>query len=113
MHDTVAKLMEACPFVRPHVDEDDLDLPTVVYGDAARLLRRRMLAEQEEDALFGFFNRLAQEGRPDDLDILGTGAIETFNDDPQSQRLAKTKLTGRARQMLEEFREGWGQPDYG
>lgn len=113
MHSTVAQLFEACPFVEAHTDPDCLDLPIVVFGDAARLLRERSVDEAQQDALLGFFNRLAETGSSDEIEILGTGAIETLNDDPRSQRLAKAKLSGRARQMLDEFRVYWGQPDYG
>lgn len=73
----------------------------------------RTLPPEEEDRVFDYFNALAQNGEPNDLEVLGTGAIELLNDDPASQRLARCRLMGAALQMLEDFRVSWGQPDYG
>lgn len=113
IHPNVAELFEACPFMEKHLDPDYIDLPTVAYGEAARVLMARALAPDEEDRLFEFFNELAERGNAGELEILGTGAIEIFNDDRAAQRLARAKLSGRALEMLEQFRIAWGQPDYG
>lgn len=108
-----AALLERCPFLRAHVDAEDLDLPTVVFGAAALAIRGGRLTPDREDAVFACFNALAERGNAQDLDSLGTGAIELFNDDAASQRLARRELTGPALAMLEEYRAYWGQPDYG
>lgn len=113
IHPQVATLLNACPFIVEYLDADDWDLPTIIFGDAARLLKSRTMRPADEDALFDYFNRLAEEGDAGDLETLGTGAIELFNDDKESQSFARAKLKGRALVMLEEFRGSWGQPDYG
>ena len=100
-----------CPFLLQHLDRDNLDLATVVFGATATALISRILSTDEEDAVFAYFNALAAQGRADE--ILGTGAIELFNDSAAAQLLARRKLTGRALLMLEDFRVYWGQPDYG
>lgn len=107
----VEQLFAACPFLAPRLDADDLDLSTVVFGGTAQLLIGRKLPEHEEDAVFAYFNDLAERREADE--ILGTGAIELFNDTLAAQQLAREKLTGRARVMLDQYRELWGQPDYG
>lgn len=112
IHPLVAALIERCPFVEEHLDADCMDLPTVALGGAARALMAQALPQAQEDQLFEFFNELAQRGNAHELDILGTGAIELFNDDPASQDLARAKLSGSALQMLEDLRVSWGQPDY-
>ena len=113
IHPMVAELLEQCPFLEDHLDPKFSDLPTVAFGAAATALKERTLTLAQEDQLFGHFNTVAAKGSPNDLDTLGTGAIELFNDDRAAQRLARAKLNGRAREMLEEFRVAWGQPDYG
>jgi hypothetical protein len=112
IHPVVTQLLKECPFLRGQLDEDHFDLPTVVFGEVARLLTERKLRPEQEDSVFGFLNALAESPDGELLDILGTGAIESFNDNPASQRLARAKLTGRALAMLEDFRMFWGQPDY-
>ena len=108
----VQQLLEHCPFLEPYV-RDDMDLPVLAFGSVARIIiNNNGLSDDEEDRVFAYFNKLASIGTPRDLDVLGTGAVELFNDDEASQRLARTKLDGAALQMLEDFRQGWGQPDY-
>lgn len=107
----VEQLLVACPFLATHLDADDFNLPTVIFGATAQLLIERTLPQHEENAVFAHFNDLAERG--DVEETLGTGAIELFNDTPAAQQLAREKLTGRARTMLDQFREFWGQPDYG
>ena len=63
--------------------------------------------------VFDYLNGLADGGDAEDAEVLGTGAVELFNDSPAAQRLGRIRFTGRARVMLEEFRVSWGQPDYG
>lgn len=110
----VEQLFEACPFLRAHIrDPDILDLATVVFGEAATLLIEHRLSTEEEDRVFDYFNVLASRATEAQRQILGTGAIELFNDTPEAQRLARGKLKGAARAMLEELREYFGQPDYG
>ena len=109
----VADLLAACPFLAPHLDPESLDLPTVVFGQTALAVRSRSLPIEQEDAVFGYFNDLAGRADQHVQEILATGAIELFNDDAASQRLARTKLTGRAAAMLEEMRISWRQPDHG
>ena len=108
----VEQLLVDCPFLADHFYEDDLDLPTVIFGCVARLLITRSLTEEQELAVFRHINGLAENGDPNELEILGTGAIELFNDSAAAQKLAREGLTGRALQMLEDFRVSWGQPDY-
>ncbi|MBB4838357.1 hypothetical protein HNP52_001408 [Sphingomonas kyeonggiensis] len=110
----VERLFEACPFLRAHItDPDILDLATIVFGGTAGLLIEHRLFASEEDQVFNYFNSLASHGTEEERQILGTGAIELFNDTPQAQRLARRKLKGAALGMLEELREYFGQPDYG
>ena len=109
----VEHLLSSCPFLVAHLDTRDFDLSTVVFGAVATALMRHGLLPEEEERVFEYFNALAQNGEPDDLVVLGTGAIELFNDDAAPQRLARCKLTGAALQMSEDFRVSWGQPDYG
>lgn len=85
----------------------------MAMGTVAQLIKSGRLSEGQIDAVFAYWNRLAEAANEQGLDVLATGAIELFNDDAASQRLARTKLTGRARQILEDMRVGWGQPDYG
>jgi hypothetical protein len=106
-------LLAACPFLRGHRDEYWHCGDTIVFGDVARLLRRGQLAEDQTLAVFDFFNSLAESGDAKALEVLTTGALETFNDDAASQRLARCHLRGKALSLLEEMRVYWGQPDYG
>lgn len=104
-------LLSGCPFLAVHLDPDDCDLPTVVSGTVATLVKTRALSSDGEGQVFDYFNRLANEGGPVDKDVLG--AIQLFDDDSSSQRLARSNLIGPALQMLEDFRTAWDQPDYG
>lgn len=113
IHPRVADLLAHLPFLEEQLDTDDLDLSTVVFGSTARLLIARRLSPEQEREVFAYFNALAERGDAVDLEILGTGAIELFNDSADAQRFARDQLTGHARVMLEQFREFWGQPDYG
>ena len=113
MHTCVADLLAECPFLATHLNQDDFDLPTVVFGQTATLVMGGSLPAPEVDRVFGHFNALSERGGSEASDILGTGAIEMFNDNAKAQRLARAKLKGRAREMLEEFRLSLGQPDYG
>lgn len=106
----VADLLRDCPFLRDHLNERDFDLPTVVFGGAATLVMAGHLPPDQVDALFNYVNRMAESRDADE--VLGTGFIEMFNDNAAVQTLARARLTGRAREMLEEFRRFWGQPDY-
>ena len=107
----VLAMLVACPFLTDHIDLEEG--PTMAMGTAAQLAKAGSLSEEQLDAVFAFWNRLAETADPDWLDILATGAIELFNDDATSQRLARRKLVGAALQILEDMRVGWGQPDYG
>jgi hypothetical protein len=107
----VTALLRECPFLLEHLEQDNLDLATVAFGATATALVSHILSADEEDAVFAYFNALAERGQADE--ILGTGAIELFNDSAAAQRLARRKLSGRALSMLEDFRVYWGQPDYG
>ncbi|HYD23914.1 MAG TPA: hypothetical protein VEB68_03895 [Croceibacterium sp.] len=109
----VAVLLDACPFLRARVDPEHLDLPTVVYGEVASLLIDRKLQPDEERAVFSFLNELAFTGGSDALEVLGTGAIELFNDSADAQRLGRANFEGTALRMLEDCRVRWGQADYG
>jgi hypothetical protein len=112
-HELVERLLADCPFLTDLVDPEDLDLPTVIFGRVAGLLTARRLPPDQEDRIFDHFNNLAKSADERVLDILGTGAIEMLNDNAKIQTLARFKLKGRARTMLEDFRRHWGQPDYG
>lgn len=113
---SVAGLLTRCSFLNAALrefaqfEDADFGLATVVYGGAARLLIENHLSPAQVDAVFGWFNDLAERGDADE--VLGTGAIELFNDEAASQRLARARLKGRALAMLEEYRLSWGQPDY-
>jgi len=109
----VAALLGACPFLQGRVDQENLELPTVVFGEVAALLIDRKLAPDEGRAVFSFLNNLASGSDSDALEVLGTGAIELFNDNADAQRLARANFEGAALQMLEDYRVYWGQPDYG
>jgi hypothetical protein len=112
-HALVERLLADCPFLAARVDSTDFDLPTVIFGQVAGLLAARRLAPEEEDRVFDHFHALAESANKEVLDILGTGAIEMFNDSGGAQGLARAKLKGQALAMLEDFRRSWGQPDYG
>ena len=112
-HALVERLLNNCPFLATRVDSAHLDLPTVIFGQVAGLLAARGLTAEQEDRVFDHFNDLAERADTEVLDILGTGAIEMFNDSSGAQRLARAKLRGHALAMLEDFRRSWGQPDYG
>lgn len=112
-HALVERLLADCPFLADNVDPANLDLPTVIFGGVAAQLAARRLLPEQEDRVFDHFNNLAESNDKEVLDILGTGAIEMFNDSGGAQRLAGAKLRGRARAMLEDFRIYFGQPDYG
>lgn len=111
---SVMDLLARCPFLdaalreAAQFDDADFELATIVYGGTAHLLIENRLSPVQVDAVFGWFNDLAERGDADE--VLGTGAIELFNDDAASQRLARTRLKGRALAMLEEYRLSWGQP---
>jgi hypothetical protein len=109
----VAALFAACPFLPAAIDVDDLDLPTVVFGSVGRLLIEHRLPADQEKRVFAYLNELAERADASMREILGTGTIELFNDDAASQRLGRAAFRGRALEMLEEYRLGWGQPDYG
>lgn len=110
IHPLVADLLQDCPFLRDHLDEQNFDLPTTVFGATAMMVLGGDLTFEQVDAVFHSFNRMAENRDADE--VLGTGAIEMFNDNAAAQQLARTKLTGRAREMLEDYRRFWGQPDY-
>ncbi|MBC9034807.1 hypothetical protein IAG41_20645 [Sphingomonas sp. JC676] len=118
-HARVADLLKHCPFLAAPLrevqllDEEDFALATVIFGGTATLLKEHRLPPEQEDAVFAYFNGLAERADTEDREILGIGALELFNDDAASQRVARAKLTGSALAMLEEFRVSWGQPDYG
>jgi len=105
-------LLEACPFLREYRNEYWDCGDTIVFGDVARLLQRGQLAENQALAVFEYFNALAESGDDRALEVLTTGALETFNDDAASQGLARTHLRGKALSLVEEMRVYWGQPDH-
>ena len=111
-HPLVNLLLEECPFLELQLDPDDFDLPTIVFGDVAGVLKSRLLSESDDARLWQFLNRACESGIQTTLDIIGTGTIELFNDNADSQGLARAKLNGAALRLLEEFRVFWGQPDY-
>ena len=108
-----ARMLAACPFLERYRTDDWANGSTIAFGDVARLLRSKALPEIEVAQVFQFFNELAANGEPDAVDALATGALETFNDDAESQRLARRFLHGRALELLEQMRRSFGQPDYG
>lgn len=109
----VDRLLEACPFLEDHRDEYWDCGPTIVFGHVARLLKQGKLEPDQALSVFAFFDLLAETGSENDLEVLATGALELLNDDAASQRLARTHLSGKAREILEAMRMYWGQPDYG
>jgi hypothetical protein len=109
----VSLLLATCPFLEKHRSEYWDCGDTIVFGDVTRLLRNSQLPESQASLVWKFFNELAKSGDPDALDVLATGAIESFNDDPASQSLARRYLRGDALELLEQMRVSWGQPDYG
>lgn len=113
IHPLVSDLFVSCPFLPNRLEDKHFDLPTVVFGGVATLLIDGRLPAEQADSVFGYFNQMAERGGSEAFDVLGTGAIEMFNDNPTAQRLGRAKLKGRALEMLEEFRRSWGQPDYG
>ena len=108
----VASLLAACPFLEQHRTEYWDCGDTVVFGHVARLLQAGNLSESEAQRVFNFFNELAETESPNALEVLATGAIETFNDSAGGQEMARRFLRGRALQLLEEMRLYWGQPDH-
>jgi hypothetical protein len=106
-------LLKACPFLRRHRQDSWGCGDTIVFGDVATLLKRRELPDDQALQVFNCFNILADSGDGHTLEVLATGALELFNDDAESQRLARRRLQGRALSLLEEMRIHWGQPDYG
>lgn len=106
-------LLEACPFLEGRRTGYWECGETIVFGDVARMLMEQKLAVAEAEAVFSFFNALAEGGDEQARTVLATGAIELLNDSAQSQRLARRHLRGAALQLLEDMRVGWGQPDYG
>jgi hypothetical protein len=108
----VSELFNACPFLANAIDVEDLDLPTVVIGSVGRLLIDHKLAADQECLVFAYLNDLAERANAREAEILGTGALELFNDNAEAQRLGRSKFQGRALRMMEEFRRAWGQPDY-
>jgi hypothetical protein len=105
-------LVAACPFLEHHRTEYWECGDTIVFGDVARLLQNEQLLGNEAERVFKFFNDLAETGDREAVDVLATGALEKFNDDARSQRMARRNLHGRALEILEEMRVCWGQPDY-
>ena len=106
-------MLQACPFLRAALGRALNEPPTVVMGAVARLLREGALTPGEQAQVFAYWNAWAERADERELDLLATGALETFNDEAASQRLARAHLTGKALQLLEDMRTGWGQPDYG
>jgi hypothetical protein len=106
-------MLAACPFLEQYRTDDWEIGSTIVFGDVALLLRSMALPETEAARVFQFFNALAEGGEPDAVDALATGALEMFNDDAESQRMARRFLHGRALELLEETRRNFSQPDYG
>ncbi|HEY0599857.1 MAG TPA: hypothetical protein VGD32_07115 [Brevundimonas sp.] len=107
----IVDMLNACPVLKGRFDLEDG--PTVVIGAVAQSIKQGRLSPEEADSVFVYWNELAVRADKTSLDILGPGALELFNDDAASQRLARAKLKGKALWMLEEFRLFWGQPDYG
>jgi hypothetical protein len=106
------RLLNACPFLEQYRTEFWECGDTIVFGDVAPLLQNEALPDNEAVCVFSFFNELAETSEPDALDVLATGALETFNDNANSQKLARHYLKGRALKLLEQMRDYWGQPDY-
>ncbi|MBN8552368.1 MAG: hypothetical protein J0L52_05685 [Caulobacterales bacterium] len=111
--DPIAEMLEACPFLRAALGRALDEPPTVVMGAVARLLREGALTPEQQARIFAYWNTWAERADERELDLLATGALETFNDDAASQQLARALLTGKALDLLEDMRSGWGQPDYG
>jgi hypothetical protein len=108
-----ALLVAACPFLNdlPQIDWDCGD--TIALGDVSRWLTDGTLSENQITEVFEAFNTLATSDDSNTIEVLATGALETLNDDAARQRLARKHLNGRALDLLEEMRIGWGQPAYG
>ena len=104
----IRKLLTDCPFLASRID---LSGPYAAIGTAALLIQRRELSNSEADRVFTVFNELGEHADTD-FDLLTHGALEIFNDDADTARLARKKLTGRALTLVEEMRLFWGQPDY-
>ena len=111
--DPIAEMLQACPFLRAALGPRLAEPPTVVMGAVARLLREGVLTPEQQAQVFAYWSAWAERADERELDLLATGALETFNDDAASQRLARAALTGKALDLLEDMRTGWGQPDYG
>lgn len=108
-HDEVAKLIKACPFLEGRLG--DQDLPYGAMGALGLMVIERSLSDAEIQQVFDYVN--AWSMKPDcDLDLLGAGFLEMLNDDQATARLARHGLKGRALEMIEALRVGWGQPDY-
>ncbi|MDO9222108.1 MAG: hypothetical protein Q7U20_00165 [Caulobacter sp.] len=105
----VQALLAACPTLESRLNLDDGAY--IVMGSVGRMIRDRELTDAELDCVFEVFNRLA-ELETSDLDLLGAGALEILNDDAPTARFARSKLRGKALEMVEALRIGWGQPDY-
>jgi hypothetical protein len=107
--DQVAILLDACPFLKGRVDT--ASGPYMAMGAVGRMITRRELSDVQIQQVFDAFSDLAE--RADcDIELLATGALEMLNDDRATAVLARKGLRGRALEILEEMRVGWGQPDY-
>jgi hypothetical protein len=112
--DPVGLLLDAVPEFRPRLDDQDLELPYVVFG----LLAQYLLTLPPDDSVLqrsiDFLNDLAERGDSSLDDLLQVGFFESFGDDPRSAPLIAGRLGARASELFAVTQSGMEfDPDAG
>lgn len=100
----IQDLLTACPAVEPLLDLDEG--PNYVLGQLGVLLRERKLNADDEAAVYGYLNRLANDDR-ETQNLLVVNVFEVLGDTPGAITVARERLSGNASFLFERVVRGW------
>lgn len=114
----VQKLFERVPgfrdsrLARESLDEEDYELPYVVFGRLATFLNdlipKVSLSDPIVQAAFQLLNEMGNSQDRDIENLAAIGTFEVLTDSPPSIRAARQLLYGRAIDLFEEMIRIWG-----
>ena len=88
------------------------DLPYVVFGSFASflngLLSAHRLLDATVEASFQLLNEMGSAADQRVIDLASAGVFEVLTDSPQSIRVARELLYGRALDLFEQMVQVWG-----
>lgn len=94
--DPVALLLERMPEVQCHIDENDVDLPYIVFGFLAEYLEQLDISDPLVDRAFDVFNELADARDPELQNLLQVSVFEQFACNKNLSRRAVDRLSKEA-----------------